>query len=73
MTLYKGPHSLMRVLAPKFRLNRVEYLMLYNLRPQSQVELQLIIEEVRHARPVRPAPPSTSRLQHHYLASFVLS
>ncbi|KAF2654693.1 hypothetical protein K491DRAFT_693620 [Lophiostoma macrostomum CBS 122681] len=45
MTLYKGEHSLYRVLAPKFRLNRVEYLMLYNLRPQTQIELQLVIEE----------------------------
>lgn len=46
MTLYKGEHSLFRKLAPKYRLNKAEYLQLYNLRPTSQVMLELIIEEV---------------------------
>lgn len=46
MTLYKGPHSLFRALAPKYRLNKAEYLQLYNLRPSSQVMLELVIEEV---------------------------
>ncbi|CAO2650040.1 Nn.00g013320.m01.CDS01 [Neocucurbitaria sp. VM-36] len=45
MTLYKGPHSLFRALAPKYRLNRAEYLQLYNLRPTTQVMLELVIEE----------------------------
>ncbi|OAL02170.1 hypothetical protein IQ06DRAFT_292889 [Phaeosphaeriaceae sp. SRC1lsM3a] len=45
MTLYKGEHSLFRKLAPKYRLNKAEYLQLYNLRPTSQVMLELIIEE----------------------------
>jgi hypothetical protein len=47
MTLYKGPHSLFRALAPKYRLNKAEYLQIYNLRPVTQVTLELIIEEVR--------------------------
>jgi hypothetical protein len=47
MTLYKGPHSLFRALAPKYRLNKAEYLQLYNLRPSTQVMLELVIEEVR--------------------------
>jgi hypothetical protein len=47
MTLYKGPHSLFRALAPKYRLNKAEYLQLYNLRPTTQVMLELVIEEVR--------------------------
>jgi hypothetical protein len=47
MTLYKGPHSLFRALAPKYRLNKAEYLQLYNLRPATQVMLELVIEEVR--------------------------
>jgi hypothetical protein len=46
MTLYKGPHSLFRALAPKYRLNKAEYLQLYNLRPSTQVMLELVIEEV---------------------------
>jgi hypothetical protein len=46
MTLYKGPHSLFRALAPKYRLNKAEYLQLYNLRPGTQVMLELVIEEV---------------------------
>ncbi|KAF1917670.1 HRDC-like protein [Ampelomyces quisqualis] len=45
MTLYKGPHSLFRALAPKYRLNKAEYLQLYNLRPTTQVMLELVIEE----------------------------
>ncbi|KAH8712104.1 HRDC-like protein [Phaeosphaeriaceae sp. PMI808] len=45
MTLYKGPHSLFRALAPKYRLNKAEYLQLYNLRPSTQVMLELVIEE----------------------------
>jgi hypothetical protein len=51
MTLYKGPHSLFRALAPKYRLNKAEYLQLYNLRPTTQVMLDLIIEEVRSSPP----------------------
>lgn len=47
MTLYRGPHSLFRALAPKYRLNKAEYLQLYNLRPASTVVLDLVIEEVR--------------------------
>lgn len=46
MTLYKGPHSLFRKLAPKYKLNKAEYLQLYNLRPSTQVMLELVIEEV---------------------------
>ncbi|KAH8624182.1 hypothetical protein IG631_20921 [Alternaria alternata] len=46
MTLYRGPNSLFRALAPKYRLNKAEYLQLYNLRPTTQVMLELVIEEV---------------------------
>jgi hypothetical protein len=52
MTLYKGPHSLFRALAPKYRLNKAEYLQLYNLRPTTQVMLELVIEEVRRNIPL---------------------
>ncbi|KAH7130181.1 HRDC-like protein [Dendryphion nanum] len=45
MTLYKGPHSLFRALAPLYRINKAEYLQIYNLRPTSAVTLCLIIEE----------------------------
>ncbi|KAF2873910.1 hypothetical protein BDV95DRAFT_605376 [Massariosphaeria phaeospora] len=45
MTLYKGPNSLFRALAPKYRLNKAEYLQIYNLRPVTYLQLQLIIEE----------------------------
>ncbi|KAF2267169.1 hypothetical protein CC78DRAFT_530971 [Lojkania enalia] len=45
MTLYKGPHSLYRALASKYRLNQAEYLQMYNLRPRNLVMLDLIIEE----------------------------
>ncbi|KAF2024300.1 hypothetical protein EK21DRAFT_94193 [Setomelanomma holmii] len=45
MTLYKGPHSLYRALAPKYRLNKAEYLQLYNLRSGTQVMLELVLEE----------------------------
>jgi hypothetical protein len=55
MTLYKGPHSLFRALAPKYRLNKAEYLQLYNLRPSTQVMLELVIEEVR---PLPASPPT---------------
>lgn len=46
MTLYKGSHSLFRVLAPDYRLNKAEFIQMYNLRPTTQVMLELIIEEV---------------------------
>lgn len=46
MTLYKGPNSLLRALAPKYRLNKAEYLQIYNVRPTSRITLELIIEEV---------------------------
>jgi|SRR5690242_2592872 len=46
MTLYKGSHSVFRVLAPHYRLNKAEFIQIYNLRPTTQVMLELIIEEV---------------------------
>jgi hypothetical protein len=46
MTLYKGQHSLFRALAPRYRLNKAEFVQIYNLRPKTQVMLELIIEEV---------------------------
>lgn len=49
MTLYKGEHSLFRALAPHYRLNKAEFIQIYNLRPTTQVMLELIIEEVRRA------------------------
>ncbi|KAF2475483.1 uncharacterized protein BDR25DRAFT_279570 [Lindgomyces ingoldianus] len=45
MTLYKGPHSLFRALSPKYRLNKAEYVQIFNLRPTSEVMLGLILEE----------------------------
>ncbi|OSS52033.1 hypothetical protein B5807_03694 [Epicoccum nigrum] len=45
MTLYKGPHSLFQALAPHYRLNKAEFVQMYNLRPTTQVMLELIIEE----------------------------
>ncbi|KAJ4384994.1 hypothetical protein N0V86_000599 [Didymella sp. IMI 355093] len=45
MTLYKGQHSLFRALAPNYRLNKAEFVQIYNLRPKTQVMLELIIEE----------------------------
>jgi hypothetical protein len=48
MTLYKGPSSLLRALAPHYKLNKVEYLQIYNVRPRSQITLHLLIEEVNH-------------------------
>lgn len=47
MTLYKGQHSLFRALAPNYRLNKAEFIQIYNLKPKTQVMLELIIEEVR--------------------------
>ncbi|KAF2133705.1 hypothetical protein P153DRAFT_380892 [Dothidotthia symphoricarpi CBS 119687] len=44
-TLYKGPHSLFRALAPKYRLNKAEYLQIYNLRPRTALVLELVVEE----------------------------
>jgi hypothetical protein len=58
MTLYKGPHSLFRALAPKYQLNKAEYLQLYNLRPSTGVALELIIEEVRLLTSVQETYPS---------------
>jgi hypothetical protein len=70
MTLYKGPHSLFRALAPKYRLNKAEYLQLYNLRPNTQVMLELIIEEVRYpSLPTFSAPsplPSVRTFTFHF-------
>jgi hypothetical protein len=54
MTLYKGPHSLFQVLAPHYRLNKAEFVQMYNLRPKTQVMLELIIEEVRNPKPPKP-------------------
>jgi hypothetical protein len=51
MTLYKGSHSLFRALAPKYRLNKAEFIQIYNLRPTTQVMLELIIEEVSSPLP----------------------
>jgi hypothetical protein len=45
MTLYKGQHSLFRALAPTYRLNKAEFIQIYNLKPRTQVMLELIIEE----------------------------
>jgi hypothetical protein len=60
MTLYKGPHSLFRVLSPNYRLNKAEYLQIYNLRPTTLLELDLVIEEVcaffPNIPPRRPGP-----------------
>jgi len=63
MTLYKGPHSLFRALAPKYRLNKAEYLQLYNLRPSTQVMLELVIEEVRFQYMYTLAPKLDAALQ----------
>lgn len=46
LTLYKGPHSLFRVLSSKYRLNKAEYLQIFNLRPKNLAELELVVEEV---------------------------
>lgn len=63
MTLYKGPHSLFRVLSPKYRLNKAEYLQIYNLRPSTTLELDLVVQEVRPSPSFSPLHPSpcTSR------------
>ncbi|ORX93472.1 hypothetical protein BCR34DRAFT_608566 [Clohesyomyces aquaticus] len=45
MTLYKGPNSLFRALGSKYKLNKAEYLQIYNLRPTSEVMLGLVLEE----------------------------
>ncbi|KAF2175126.1 hypothetical protein K469DRAFT_703002 [Zopfia rhizophila CBS 207.26] len=45
LTLYRGPHSLFRALSPQYSLNKAEYLQLYNLRPSTFVELDLVVEE----------------------------
>jgi hypothetical protein len=47
MTLYRGPNSLFRALGSKYRLNKAEYLQIYNLRPTTQVMLECVVEEVR--------------------------
>jgi hypothetical protein len=60
MTLYKGEHSLFRALAPTYRLNKAEFIQIYNLKPKTQVMLELIIEEV--CRFPSPSPPTCSRL-----------
>jgi hypothetical protein len=57
MTLYKGEHSLFRALAPTYRLNKAEFIQIYNLKPKTQVMLELIIEEV-----CRFPSPTCSRL-----------
>jgi hypothetical protein len=62
MTLYKGPHSLFRALAPKYQLNKAEYLQLYNLRPSTGVALELIIEEVRSVARFQNTGSTSSRL-----------
>jgi hypothetical protein len=46
MTLYRGPNSLFRALGSKYRLNKAEYLQIYNLRPSTQVMLECVVEEV---------------------------
>lgn len=51
MTLYKGSHSLFRALATEYQLNKAEFIQIYNLRPRTQVMLELIIEEVRWQTP----------------------
>ncbi|KAF1950464.1 hypothetical protein CC80DRAFT_227379 [Byssothecium circinans] len=45
MTLYKGPNSLLRALAPRYRLNKTEYLQLYNIKPRTEATLQLVLQE----------------------------
>jgi hypothetical protein len=54
MTLYKGPSSLLRALAPHYKLNKTEYLQIYNIRPRSQITLHLLIEEVSPYPTSRP-------------------
>ncbi|KAF2732313.1 hypothetical protein EJ04DRAFT_566096 [Polyplosphaeria fusca] len=44
-TLYRGTHSLLQALAHKYRLNKTEYLQMYNLRPTNLVTLGMVIEE----------------------------
>lgn len=56
-TLYKGPHSLLKALGTKYRINKTEFLQIYNLKPTTQVELQIIIEEVRAFIPIYPLFP----------------
>ena len=66
MTLYKGEHSLFRALAPKYRLNKAEFIQIYNLRPTTQVMLELIIEEVRPCPLFLPNPyPLLARYSSH--------
>lgn len=69
MTLYKGQHSLFRALAPHYRLNKAEFIQIYNLKPKTQVMLELIIEEVR--RISNPAMNFSSAMLTHSTLAFV--
>ena len=62
MTLYRGPNSLFRALGSKYRLNKAEYLQIYNLRPSTQVMLECVVEEVRRflSIPLAQCPISLS-------------